>query len=82
MHCQGYEEMIGPAACARAPKPNTLLLRTSASLSLTPLTSTGSSRVDNFPATALPPDTPARECSVSLSVPTEKERSATVQEDF
>ncbi len=73
---------MGPAACAKAPSANTLLLRTSASLSFTPPTSTGSSRLDSRPATALPPATPTNECKVSPIVPMEKERSASVHEGF
>ena len=80
--CKGYVTTMGPAAWARHPSPNTLLLRTSASLSLTPATSTGSSRLDSRPATPLPPDTPARDSRISPIVPKEKERSATVHEDF
>lgn len=73
---------MGPAAWARHPSPNTLLLRTSGSLSLTPATSTGSKRLDSRPATLRPPDALTRACRISPIVPTEKDRSATVHEDF
>ena len=52
--CKGYVTTMGPAAWARHPSPNTLLLRTSASLSLTPATSTGSRRLDSRPPPPLP----------------------------
>lgn len=74
--------MMGPAAWARHPSPYTLLLRTSASLSLTPATRTGSNRLDSRPATPRPPDTPTRACRISPIVPTEKDLSATVHVDF